>query len=1275
MGKLKAPDAIVKDVLLGLATAEFDGIKATEFWGFVSNLCDGVQLDEFIKNIVWNWLLLEKDFQVMRPATKKEASKLQAHSKTKKNDSVLMVPDDKETLPDFQSFFSDENISDYKIKVTDDYQSLYLTGVLKKDNILGKMPYDLLRIIAKHKEKGINSIDLINEAKQDNRSLTARLQTLEDNLYIQKHAVISNRSSTNHMFHFRFIQQENDNDAIKSKNLDSHERLELVLALIQIMREDETKIRLTRDLYEEIVQIHPNMKARYFSSAVRFLVEREYLQLVKVRDGNSKKQFPALRVAKELPSVNNRNELREQIKMQKNDDDEINSVLADDFENSKYEQPMFNRFFPIVTQIYNLIEKNPGVTASVIASKLTGAYHAKQINTHLESITTVHPIPQNERAVIGHLNYSGKERYYRFTIQHLLNRRDPAYRSMVPEKETVTPLSCSSTLFEESIKYGAVAPVERHLKVLSFVNGDSEKLVFIPRGYPGKMGMKMTHNGLSKALYPQEVESQNGWIRLSVKGKVCKTLKKDIAPYKKINEAFKKIVEDYNKRINQQHEINLAIDPNFMEKSSVKNVKPPFFSRGDSAEPNIGSMNGEKESQKMDYGPVFRRKKLLDVVDKRKVVGISAEFCSYISELMKLDYKIDRRTLVRDALELEKKNQVECEQQTHGNLKRFLIKSVKNKPTVEDVNQLMGELSNSNREYRPRIFQDQVLANDASVKSKYLTDLINSAQELRLKKAKKKLQQTIERPNLSRKAKIIGAKRLLTVLDDTDIMEDQSDEEYDEQNQGKALKEESESKPLRGRLKDDNEDILTPLMDKRKRKKFKSSNKYQSRVVKAFKKIRSSIKITNDHILILIKAIVVTQSLSIGGNIDWPKVAKVLDDLYDPDMLRRQWPKYRKMLGPKNLMLAKKNWEKALLKAVGDGLITCQDLDKYDIFRMLDIWKSEGAGIFLDNSEHNILANYEENFKNHCFKPLKSSIDSSIIKETTTLIEREHEWLTRNFMYSVNNVEEQEIYNESIYPTDLQVAKTKLKALFSTSSDKFDSNKVRDLFAGIPKELYSQALTELEDMKAIAFLGEDSKIKFMLTERFLIQMDCKLEDSFIPSSNRMVEVLKDTNQLNNGLLLSPKCPNGAYVPIFSFYAEGNLKVIRVDQEMTNLETYSTKALDRSKLESDFILSGINEDAITHAKIIPPPMGKPCSLLWIDINGDFNHKLWRKCLYLLLWRIVINPGIPLKVLYFRVYPMLEVFEVRKILEWLIQRKNIMEGEFGGYWPTECWYDVL
>ncbi|KGK32421.1 hypothetical protein JL09_g6972 [Pichia kudriavzevii] len=46
MGKLKAPDAIVKDVLLGLATAEFDGIKATEFWGFVSNLCDGRRISK-----------------------------------------------------------------------------------------------------------------------------------------------------------------------------------------------------------------------------------------------------------------------------------------------------------------------------------------------------------------------------------------------------------------------------------------------------------------------------------------------------------------------------------------------------------------------------------------------------------------------------------------------------------------------------------------------------------------------------------------------------------------------------------------------------------------------------------------------------------------------------------------------------------------------------------------------------------------------------------------------------------------------------------------------------------------------------------------------------------------------------------------------------------------------------------------------------------------------------------------------------------------------------
>lgn len=75
-----------------------------------------------------------------------------------------------------------------------------------------------------------------------------------------------------------------------------------------------------------------------------------------------------------------------------------------------------------------------------------------------------------------------------------------------------------------------------------------------------------------------------------------------------------------------------------------------------------------------------------------------------------------------------------------------------------------------------------------------------------------------------------------------------------------------------------------------------------------------------------------------------------------------------------------------------------------------------------------------------------------------------------------------------------------------------------------------------------------------------------------------------------------------------------------------------------------------------------------------MEGDFNEKLWHKCVYVLIWSIVFHPGTPFDTLCARIEPLLEPFEVKRILDWLVLRGNVITGQFGGYWPTECWFDI-
>lgn len=1267
----RTPGSIVKDILIGLATNDFEGIRVDQFWFFVESLVGN--LDEFMKNVVWSWLLKEADFEVLRKIGDSKQSPNDAEtSSPRKKSKAGEVIENKLALPDYQTFFNGTNTSEYIVKVTDDFQSLYLAGVPKKDNILGKMPYDLLRIIAKHKKMGINSIDLIKESNQDKRSLTTRLQVLEDNLLIIKCPVSVNRCYTNHMVHFRFSGPDRNSTIPEESTSDFYDRFQVMEYIINALKKEKSGIRLTQDLFEEVKQTQPILKLRWFNVIIKFLVENGFIELIQVELTELNRLFPAVRFLKDLPPVNKKSEFLEEIRQQSMNEAATNPNGGDENTDETIDQPHFNRFFPLATQVYNTIEKNPGITSAAIETELTGVYRAKQISVIIDSMATITPDPSNPSAVVGQMVQTGKSKFYRFTVQNLLNRRDPHFKFQTPQSENINE-AAERTLLEKSMEYGKSYSVEKKLKFISLTDNenDKEKLFIIPKGYNGSLGSKLASAVPSRIFISEKISSRNGWVKINAKKGTDDEVIKDIESYQKIYEISKENAELHNKTINM-------MQTDLDKLRHVNNAKGNKMNSTDSQHseetPVTKNKNTHNRSQiPLDFGPAYRRKQIQLWTDEKKCLWINTDFSLKISSYLKLDYKIDRRTLINDARYLASKKLIDFVQLDKG---KHVTKSLVNPPSEKDIEEAIADVfSKGVRKYTDKVKLD-VVPLHSNMK---LTAGEKMNKALRLKNAVKKLNTATNRNRLSTKNEYPHNKSL-DEDDENENSDEDSDSKYDDHDLGE---EENFSSARIGKRKDTHgrrtgkvksieDDLFEPLMDDRKRKKLKSSNKSQVRVAKAFKKIRTSIKITNDHILILIKAIIITQSLSTSGNIDWPKVSKVLDDIYSPDTLRRQWPRHKKMLGPRNLLSARRNWESALLNAISSGIITSNDLEDYDLFRMLDTWKGEGADIFINKSDNEILDKYEDNFDHQTFKPLREELGPEIFKDAVTIIEKEHMWTSRNFMYSINDDKYRDFLNECEHPTLLQVAKTKLKALFATQQEKFDSSKVRQLFADIPKELYSEALTQLEDKKAIAFLGEDSKIKFTLTDRLVLTLECKLDDEFINNAKRMVEIFNE--DLNKGFLLSTRCPSGSYAPILTLFSENKLTVTRVDQKMNTLNTYYTKSLDRSKLESDFIISHYKKDEAIVAKKIIEPIDSPCSYLWIDLAGDFNEKLWRKCLYVLLWSVVFNPGTPLNILSARIYPLLEPFEVKKIMDWLVMRGNVRHGNHGGYWPTECWYDI-
>jgi transcription factor C subunit 3 len=1370
------PDSIVQAVMTGLATHSFEGISAGEFWPFVSQQAAQLEaimpsmqmtpenapmLDDFTKKVVWAWLLQEDDFLVL--SVDKDAS--QTATKKKKEEIKVIV--DKNELPDYQEFFEEGTATGYTLKVSDDFQSIYLAGVPQKDNFIPRFPYQLLIVIARHKERGINSVDLIKESGQDNRSLTKRLAVLEENLLVKKIAICMNRNNTNHMTHFRFVKKNNmgaEGNTADEVHENYYDRHKAMTDIIKELKMANNQLRITRDLYLDIKKMQPSLRLRWFNKILQFLVQHGLVELIQVQHPEVKRFYPAVRFVKDLPAADKVTELvnilKEADSREGFDSQNANGVDDDDEEEGADEdtdaavgipasastttpstdvfqgrirpskQAHLNRYFSLPHQIRDLIERNPGLMMSDINSTLTGTYHLRQVSNILENYSSSTPVPDQPQTISGQMVHSGKMKYFRYTMQDHLNKKHPDYDSTTTiEHELQKPLRSKKSLFEESHAYGSKNSNRRRVRCASLWDekDKTNKYFLVARGYSGPAGMAAASGIQITSTLQGSFQSSNGWIKVDAKkGKLTKIQKK-VSEYQKEHIERSKLLEEYNAALDAEMnnlmaslgDDDLISSAALIDDSQTANLfmQSQFLTDGDTGHefedgiiPNLDiditqqesdqalahSQGGRNEQETassvsaapLDYGPGFRREKLLEIVDARRSICVNNVFIHDFSKQLNVGYSIARRTLIADSLVLEKNGLLKCEKFEGG---KFVVKSIKNPPTEEEVEQSMVD---NVRAFRPRILVDSVeveeltVVNDGSLtkgrkfasredRIKHVMDRLKSKHER--DESVPPLPAKTRRRRRTRRTKAVESDECDDDDDDDDEGEGAADSSMvNDDNMVNAYGDDDDDEDLNSEDDEEDEgeeeDLLEPLMDDRVRKKLKPNYKQQARVAKVFKKVRASIEISNSELIILIKAIIVTQSLSSGGNVDWPKVCKVVDDKYNPDMLRRLWPRHKKMLGPKNVISAKRNFEKALMASIREGVIKAEDLDDYDVFKMLDIWKSSGAEIFLEKAEYEIAKEYSDNFEDFTFKPTKVETGVEVFKEPPSMIEREQLWTTRNFMCSSTDSDVKKVLHEADAPTPLQIAKTKLKALFATGTEKFDSARVKELFEGIPKELYASALTELEDVRAIAFLGEDSKIKFTLTDKLIVSLECKLDDAFVDAAKRMEEVISDVDNMNGAVMLSTRCPNGAYAPLMTMFANNAVSITRVDQKLDERDTYYTKALDRGKFESDFLISHLRKDGISEAKSIPPPIGAPCSYLWVDLVGDFNGALWRKCVYVVLWGVVVHPGTPIEVLCAKMNPLLEPFEVQAILKWLLARGNVKTSECGGFWPTSCWYDV-
>ncbi|GME86630.1 unnamed protein product [Ambrosiozyma monospora] len=466
----------------------------------------------------------------------------------------------------------------------------------------------------------------------------------------------------------------------------------------------------------------------------------------------------------------------------------------------------------------------------------------------------------------------------------------------------------------------------------------------------------------------------------------------------------------------------------------------------------------------LDYGPTKRREALVELVNEERCVVVNVALQSILSERIKVNYTVDRKTIKSDARKVAEKGLVTLGTYSspppHNNPDLMLIKSVINPPTDEDFARIDEHYSTDNREYPS---SKKHIENTVDMEKVHFFKLPTIPEDRRSDpafKAKKVIaaaSRAQERLNKGKKSKLVGKAKSLI---DPEMLE-----QMEGKKRGRKLKkrvrhssqqkdvyeptqvevasnstenlENNETQPQKRRRKRkasefDPDDVVQKVMTERKRK-IRQPRRYAP--VTGARRQRTNTGLENKDVMVLVRCIIILQSLNKKGSIDWPKLQDYFSDKYDADLMRRVWPRYKKTIGYRALERTKRLWEKILVDAIEKGQVSVQDLITADLKKMVEVWKSADISKF-SSKDFELLKNYDENLKDKIFQPFTPLASQDNFKDWVSRLERKGQLEATQFMYPSSFNEEEYVLQRVNEPTEVEIAKTKLKALFATGVDK-----------------------------------------------------------------------------------------------------------------------------------------------------------------------------------------------------------------------------------------------
>lgn len=1247
------PDSIVDYVVQELSYEGSSGVSFDKLWELLSVK---VKVDELYKKIIYAWL--------------------------SENEKIEIIQDNNEVVSPKPSSYNEIELGRYFIKVSNGFQWISLTGSPKENNPIGGMAFDLLVEIAKSRSEGIDSLSLTKATGQDARSLTQRIKVLGS--LVQKIPIIRNGRTLSLLILTKFYNAKKVNVIAVNENSDSItvSSEDIRSRIINALKAAKHGIRQVGDLRREMeMDKSPKLK-RVFRSSVNYLESKRYLaKVLVVSPAVPKRKFSALKyIIDYSPKSDNQTEDGEAEEDDDEEEDETfnEGAIDDELKNLGEEElptsltnvediqiksadeatdtPLFNRHFPYQNQIYEIIDETAliGISSGQIIESVFGLSYRRLFAKLIDCYTSGKLIPHLANyGIIRHYDFKGRTKFYRHLSRPNFlvfsnkavdpdGSKLPAYKAATStlkllNKKYFAPLNAGVDLVE----HDGISTIY-WFGNLNDISAEHRAALRQRNNTPSSPD---SNNDTSKRKRGRPKKGDEGKLTKAKKSKKEKITEVAVIPDPDtgtIESVVPSQVADYSSSAHAA--VPTEIDPDLIQNKSPTDApkEPAAIETSVSKDLTVADLQGPS------FKAIERLRGIIEVLeDNEGVFTYDFRFLEAVRE--KLGLNIDKRTFGRD-IQMLKNQQKVCTEEFFGRLNTFRI--IYTSSTSSDTINTFKDVLKGKKTAKALVPKKHDEVKDVHLEffDHELSRSFHEAPPAKKVKRERSKSKTDMVKEVQRKSKELGE----------NVSIGQSPGGHSKKKPSKKAASEAKPKkktPLKPKTEENVDDLNWDANSKKARKPH------------GIRKKRNASHLNSSETMLLFKAVIICKTID-ENQINWGKISNLFQGISE-EVLRKKWPRVRLLMGPEGSKVARRTWKRILLAAVREDKITLPEVEELDLEALVKLWQdAEMAGGVEETSEP-LYANYEENFAHYNFVK-STAISNAFSYDSNSMVQREQYLVSKSFTYKEAELEDEA--TEETAQTEPSHAVIRRIIIAILASGQNANIRKLPLLDSFDKKHVDDTFLEMTKRKEI-LVGSDSKV--VLGETLTHILDDTSYDISLQKVSSLYNIFKNIFEADKGLILDPIFDNSFMVPIVELLSQNSLDLVRVDHYRREvLSGYEARTLEREKLDCDIIITK-GKHAIKEAATNSPlvPMGKPCSRIWIDVEGQINKVIWNKVNRAVLTSILSQPGITIPDLHTKLNPLLSKAELLEVVRWLKDGLSIIQKDYESLWLLPGWYTIF